>query len=299
MEIYREQPEDIAFKVPPGTTTATATISRDGLLIGDPQVFEAEGEGALTTVTVAVPYKAIRYDGKVVIEISSQSDEEYINRYTLDVVTPVLSLEDVAEIIGANTTPQKARETERAVRVIIEAYTGQRFGLDKSVKTIVGQGEGRLQLPQRLIAYTGIGVSGVQLSPIRFSIGSEGWLLNAVAPDWLEIKEAPPEELLDTNPMGGPIRVPAWYRSSFIDGQSYVIDGLWGWESTPMDVEEAARLLVNDYACNQAAYRDRYLEIIKSSDWTMQFSPRAWEGTGNARADFILSQYKRPFVLIV
>lgn len=295
MEIYRDQPENIAFRVAPGATVATAELFRDDVKIGDTlDLVISNG-----VVTVSVPYKAIRHDGHLVVFITAVSGADtFTNRYVLDVVTPILSLDSVSEIIGTGVTPEKARETERAVRVIIEAFTGQRFGLGQSVERVMGRGDDRLQLPKKLITYRSILVAGVPISAITFAVTGDGWFLEAISPEWLEIKEAPPEELWPVV-VNGPIRVPAWYKAKFNDNQTYTIDGLWGWESVPTDVEDAARLLVNDYACNQAAYRDRYLDIIKSSDWTLQFNARAWEGTGNARADLILGQYKRPFVLVV
>ncbi len=71
----------------------------------------------------------------------------------------------------------------------------------------------------------------------------------------------------------------------------FEITGDWGYKSVPAPVKEAARLLVNDYACSEQLYRDRYLESIKAADWRLQFSSRAWEYTGNVRADQLLSEY--------
>lgn len=71
----------------------------------------------------------------------------------------------------------------------------------------------------------------------------------------------------------------------------FEITGDWGYKTVPAPVKEAARLLVNDYACSESAYRDRYLESIKAADWRLQFSSRAWESTGNARADMLLSEF--------
>jgi len=300
MEIYREQPEDIVFKLPPESTRAVVSVYRGVDKIGEDQIFEDLDEnGFIKQVAVNIPYKAVRYDGAVVVLINSTVDGEvFQNRYNINVVTPVLSLLDTAEIIGNGATLEQARRVERSVRVIIETVTGQSFGLERAAYGIMGKDTERLQLPKRLVAYKAISVSGVPITSIRYNVTGDGWYVETLAPEWLEIKEAPPEDLWSYH-TNGPIRVPAWYKSVFTEGRPYTIDGLWGWESVPMDVEEAARLLVNDYSCNQSAYRDRYLEIIKSSDWTLQYSEQAWEGTGNARADLILNQYKRPFLLIV
>ena len=71
----------------------------------------------------------------------------------------------------------------------------------------------------------------------------------------------------------------------------FEITGDWGYKRVPEPVREAARLLVNDYACSEQLYRDRYLESIKAADWRLQFSARAWDHTGNARADHLLAEF--------
>ena len=58
-------------------------------------------------------------------------------------------------------------------------------------------------------------------------------------------------------------------------------------------VKEAAKLLVNDYACAEQTYRDRYLTSMTAADWRIQFHSGAFLKTGNVRADQLL----RDFVL--
>jgi hypothetical protein len=82
-------------------------------------------------------------------------------------------------------------------------------------------------------------------------------------------------------------------------GAVYSITGEWGYYSVPEDITEAAMLLANDYACGDNLYRDRYLEVIKSGDWNMGFSNRAWDGTGTARADQLLEPYLRTGMVII
>jgi len=77
----------------------------------------------------------------------------------------------------------------------------------------------------------------------------------------------------------------------FKEGVIYPISGVWGYEAVPESVKEAARLLVNDYACADSQYRDRYLTSMTAADWRIQFNSGAFVRTGNVRADQLLSEY--------
>lgn len=290
MEIYREQPTAVTLPVPPGTTTVTAEVYRDGVQ-QSLQAYNSPGGGVfLEEVSVNIPYKAVRFDGLVVVVLKPFVDSEIVpSNHFFPVVTPILGLDKIAELVGNAAVPA---DVEFFVRHIIESHTGQSFGYKVGKEVVQGNGEDRLSLNRRLLRVTSFEANGIPRPPTGYAVAGDGWYLYNYGPNWLEIKEAPPDELLDYH-ISGPIRLPAWYKEKFSDNVNYIIDGEWGYYYVPADVQAAAALLVNDYACSQSAYRDRYLNIIKSSDWTLEYNERAWEATGNARADQILSKYKR------
>lgn len=289
MELFREEPQTVSLKVPAGTTTVTAKVLRDGEVLSE-KTLSANGNDTLTNIEIDIPFSAVRYDGPVVALLTSLVGTEPLERrHFFDVVTPVLSIEKIAGMVGDAAEPQ---EVEKFVRHVVESYTGQSFGYRVGKEIVQGNGESRLYLRRRLLVLKGIKANGVPRTPTPYAISGDGWYLYTDGPNWLEIREAPPDELLDYH-ISGPIRVPAWYRERFSDNVDYVVDGEWGYYHVPADVQAAAALLVNDYACPQAPYRDRYLNLIKSSDWTLDYNEQAWAGTGNARADSILNKYKR------
>lgn len=279
------------MKVPTGTTAATSQVLRDGVILSE-QAFTPQGSDPLIEVGVNIPFSAVRYDGSLVILLRPLIGTDPVpieRRHFIEVVTPILSTEKIAGMVGTAADPV---EVEFFVRHVIESYTGQSFGYRVGREIVQGTGDNRLGLNRRLLAVESFTANGLPRQPTAYAIAGDGWYLYSDGPNWLEIKEAPPDELLDYH-VSGPIRLPAWYRERFTDNVNYVIDGEWGYYYVPADVQAAAALLVNDYACPQAAYRDRYLNIIKSSDWTLEFNEQAWVATGNARADQILSKYKR------
>lgn len=295
MDIYREEPGPVVLKVPTGTSAVTSQVVRGGTVLST-QAFSPQNNEQLTQVEVNIPFSAVRYDGSLVVILSMLIGTETVERkYFYEVVTPILPIERIEGMVG---TAADAREVETFVRHVIESYTGQSFGYRVGREVVQGNGDNRLALNRRLLSVTDFSANGLPRLTSAYAIAGEGWYLYSDGPNWLEIKEAPPEELLGYH-VSGPIRVPAWYRERFTDNVNYVIDGEWGYYYVPSDVQAAAALLVNDYACPQAAYRDRYLNIIKSSDWTLEFNEQAWMATGNARADQILDKYKRGDIGIV
>jgi hypothetical protein len=219
----------------------------------------------------------------------------------LNIVTPILPLYEVKKVLGDDFDDDQAADVERAVRYIIQAHTGQFFGKYIGKKSVSGSGEPYLRLPMRLLSLNGI--NGNTYLNESLALRGSGWYLQsrtygvptirADAYGWHE------------DPWGYSGRVPivAPYTKAvfnFIKHAEYEIDGVWGWKSVPGAVQEAARLLVNDYACADANYRDRFLTSMTAADWRIQFHEGAFSNTGNVRANQLLAEYvlRRGWVVV-
>ena len=219
----------------------------------------------------------------------SDTLEYTINRITpVEVVTPILSASEIREI-DANVFAENAEvhKIEKAVRHIINAYTGQEFGRYIGTLTATGQGGTAMAMPRRLLEITHLNDKTV--SDALISIEADGYILRH-APWWAPPIKADYDALhMHT---GGVIHNPNNVKlSTFKSSQQYKITGTWGWETIPAAVKEAAKLLVNDYACADSQYRDRYLVSMTAADWRIQFHSGAYQRTGNVRADQLLSDF--------
>mgnify|MGYP006136962529 CR=1 FL=1 len=225
----------------------------------------------------------------------------------ISVVTPYLSLAEVKKV-WPEATDDEARDVEAAVRHIINAHTGQQFGYGTKTLIVEGHGESALRLPERLDEITAFGTLTAELDTRAVIIVSDGWYIkkgwagtladiesdNAFWNGWEPTNDAAPGEPgYEKQDHGYIIHAPGVHSTptKWRDDYPFRITGKWGYKTVPAPVKEAAKLLINDYACSEALYRDRYLESIKAADWRMQFSSRAWEYTGNVRADQLLSEY--------
>ncbi len=320
MELLRGTAPKVRFYGPtPDTEIDTSTYSVNGVAAVNGTVTPVTGEDAAWDMQL--PYLGSDTNDVEVVwnfTITSVPDETFEETFSYEVVTPLLTKREVVAIYP-EVTDEEYVELEAGVRHIIQAHTGQKFGFDKAkTLTVEGHGEHALRLPERLVNLTSLGTLTSTLDTRSAIIVSDGWYLKkawaavtgTVESDsqyWGDYEDSVFDNNIYSDPDGdgrGPYLGPLGARPGGVivppgTGQATVwkqdypfqITGDWGYKTIPAAVKEAARLLVNDYACSEIAYRDRYLESIKAADWRLQFSTRAWEATGNVRADQLLSEY--------
>lgn len=259
-------------------------------------------------------------EGELEVEWSLSIDNAPVTKTDhLEVVTPYLTISEV-KAIAPEADDQEALRIEQSVRHIINSHTGQSFGYarDKTI-TVEGHGESALRLPQRLIRISGLGTLTADLDTRATIIVSDGWYLKKAWADvtavvendsqfWGDFSDGVFDNSIYSDPdgdgreplygplgarPGGVIVAPgsSGHATAWKNDYPFRITGDWGYKTVPANVKEAARLLANDYACMENAFRDRYLDSIKAADWRLQFNSRAWESTGNVRADQLLSEY--------
>jgi hypothetical protein len=200
----------------------------------------------------------------------------------LTVASPILSVEAIKSI-HPNATDDEIAVVEKAVRHIINAHCGQTFGHFVGTKKVYGRGSQVLQLPAHLISLTSVNdVTDSQ----RLVLHDDGWRLFYYP--WGLPYGYEQGLYLTGGVMHDPTR---WEYGWWENGISYSVDGEWGYKATPAQVAEAAKLLVNDYACGDTQYRDRFLTSMTAADWRIQFNNGAFLNTGNVRANQLLADY--------
>lgn len=308
MELLRGTAPKVRFYGPtPDTEIDVVTYSVNGV---EPIVGTfAPVDGEDNAYEVQLPYlRSDVNDVEVVwhFDITGVT-ESFEEVFSYEVVTPYLTLPEV-RVIHRDVTDAEYLELEASVRHAINAHTGQKFGYDKNkTLTVEGHGERALRLPERLVELTGLATLTAHLNPLTAIIVSDGWYLKKGWTENVTAREStnayfgansvnmdilPGEPGYEKPGHGHIITVPGSARPSvWKDDYPFEITGNWGYKHIPSKVKEAAKLLTNDYACAEAAYRDKYLKSLRAADWRMEFSSRSWESTGNVRADQLLSEY--------
>jgi hypothetical protein len=304
MELYTKSVETVYFEAPTEDTVVTSAkySLNGGALIN--LIADTDDAGKSF---VKLPYLPAEGDLALRWSFIVPGSGNFTDTQHHTVVTPYLTKSEVKQV-WPEATDAEAKEVESAVRHVINAMTGQSFGYFEGTIDVEGHGETALRLPRRLIELVGLSTLTATLNVNRSIITSDGWYLKKGWTNAVTVLSTNDEYFTGTDvyndvepgepgyekPDHGPIIVAPGVSSSptpWRDDYPFSVNGKWGYISVPEPVKEAARLLVNDYACSEALYRDRYLESIKAADWRLQFSSRAWESTGNARADFLLSEF--------
>jgi hypothetical protein len=322
MEIYVETPQDIVISMPFGFSAPKYTVTKNGVASApqDP-VSSVENK----SVTVKIPYALTTEEGDGLVSVTFTIDGlPAEKKIPFDVVTPYLTVAQARAVLEDETlSDEEVMEIEQAVRYIINAHCGQSFGKRTKDVVVVGAGESALALPERLMEITGLKTLSAVLNPSATWIIADGWYLKKKYYDAIgdiendslywdgegvyDFDESPLEaphglgHTRDRYGHGKIISAPGSFSGAkWKDDYPFTISGTWGYASVPRPVVEAAKLLLNDYACSEQAYRDRYLESIKSADWRLQFNEQAYLHTGNVRADQLLNDYvmKRGWAVI-
>lgn len=293
MSVYRDTNTSVTFEHPfPGPLTAV--VYRNGQ--------EIHRVAGLTPVagrfTVPLSYVETQFDGRLDIQWIGGTEETPFTRTTsVEVITPLVQLSELKTVFeDVHISEPELKDLEEQVRVFVQSYTQQTFGYENGTYSVVGNGEKKIALPKRLIS-----ARTIRGGPVgNFAISNSGWYLYVSNKNMLTIKEMPPEEFVDNVQLvSGVIVVPDSYWKQFRTGVTYTIDGEWGYYSVPDDIRQAALLLAKDYGSGETIYRDRYLEAMKSGDWNLTYSPGAFRGTGNKRADDLLEPYRRQGMVII
>lgn len=277
----------------PTGTTFVVDIHRNGVVLAS---------GLPTTVEdgmheVVIPFAATEYDADLMLDWKNGAT--MVRRTHEKVVTPIIPLHFIANSAvakGETYTSEQIARIESLVRGVIESYTGQFFGLYAGTKEVKSSGDPYLALPMPLLERDSVFVNGSAMAefgqPLR--VTPDGWYLIRTH-HYLEIKEAPPEEYVTY----GVIWAPPRHGMGFQAGSYYRINGKWGYLSVPEAVTRAAELLVEDFMCNEVAYRDAYVNAVTSADWRADFHELKYAGTGNSRADLLLKPYINVSMVVI
>lgn len=87
----------------------------------------------------------------------------------------------------------------------------------------------------------------------------------------------------------------------FPEGWDYIFLLETGYKVVPSDIKQAAEMLIDDLACGQLDYYQRYVTAFSTDQYNMKSDKSMLDGTGNLLVDKILDRYRveieRPGVL--
>ncbi len=210
----------------------------------------------------------------------------------VDVVTPYVTPDEIISFdpsVGQNFTYEQIKNSEKQIRGIINAFTGQSFGQYHDIKPVIGNNDTRIDLPEKLLTFVGMKSYDRLLDDTyqNFRLRNDGWTVDTT----VSVFDDTSKIYTETPVVGG------YYRPKsdlfFREDTSYLVEGIWGYERVPSEVNQAALILVQQNLCPESEYRDRYISKISAADWKYEFDMGAYSGTGNVMADQLLWPFRR------
>jgi hypothetical protein len=307
-EIYKNTSHYVYFDIINSTASGTPTAN----------LVRTNGTTALAVSAVSPTPANVTQSWKAYVPLSETTVEDTVQIVwsavvggetatkvgTLEIVTPYLTPEELAarynwsfNSADSNYKPrQDVIDAERIARFIINAYTKKKFGEKIGTVVAYGQNTDTLTLGTPIVSISKmyqngeLVIDGSDFS--KFGYGLEitetGVSVRVLDPDFTDIAES--ESIRVTPLLGG---------AAFRQGWRYSIEGVFGYQFIPTDIEDATAMLVNDYVCRDALWRARYINKIEMRDWKFTFEKEAFRGTGNLIVDQMLANYRDLGIFVI
>lgn len=219
-----------------------------------------------------------------------------------DVVTPYCSFEEVVEDLQLGSDPSdpnyktyhELQMAEKYARKTIENYCNQSFYLYDDIQIAYGSGSDLLPLPFKLNTLHELYGNDILLVDNINEINN--WTYEPVISETgfgLRVdRTASIDNIVYTaNGLVPPTINDNGGFGAFGKDVRYKVQGKFGWEEVPDNVEQACIQLMGDYFSKDRMWTNKYLKSIQTFDWQFEYNSDAYRGTGNAYADQLLNPY--------
>ncbi len=216
------------------------------------------------------------------------------------VIQPYADIAQAIDSLGISSDPSDPSyktyaelcAAERWARKVIENYTGQQFYLYDDLHTVYGAGTDVLPLPYKLNTLHELYQNDVLLLDTINEINNWNYDVQISETGFgIRINKA---SMIDNTVYTANGMVPPTINDStgmFSKNTVYRVQGRYGWETVPDEVEIACIELMRDYFSKDKEWRNKYLTSLQTFDWQFEYSPNSYTGTGNVYVDQILSSY--------
>lgn len=223
----------------------------------------------------------------------------------LYVNTPYATVDEVISELGYSSRPEnenyypyeKIKTAERTARMIINNELGFAMGRKNKNVACYGDGADVLRVPERIISISKVYENDELVYDADNNFNIIGFDIEITETNYgIRIVPANPGDDIDEKEE---FDYTGLTSGRFRDGYRYNIEGIFGWEYTPMEIKQATFLLVNDLLCNDSTWRSRYVKKINSGQMSVELSSLSFSGTGNALADSLINKFKMIQAVII
>jgi hypothetical protein len=257
-------------------------------------------ENNLGSYSVYIPFQYTDRNRTLRLRWEYYIGEKFVSREDeVFVITPYVDFNHVQDLgfsMDSSDPGYKSYKelilAERYARKQIEQYTGQKFYLYDDSYSLYGYDSDTLPLPAKIHDLHELYANDTLLLDNINQI--DNWNYNVeITTTGYGIRINRADMLDNTVYTANGMIPPSIYDASgvFRSGVQYKVQGRFGWEKVPDDVELAGIELMKDYFAKDRSWRNKYIKNISTFDWDFEYTSEAYSGTGNAYADRLLADY--------
>lgn len=251
---------------------------------------------------VYLPIDLVDRDRKLLIVWNYEvNGQEFNKKDDLIVVTPYVDITQAGEELGLGSDPSDPNyktyfqivQAERYARKTIESFTTQKFYSYLDKNTIYGAGSDILPLPAKITKIHKLYQNDILVYDSINNINN--WIYTPqISESGFGIR-IDRSSLVDNTVYSANGLVPPSINDSYFGAfgkdQVYRIEGRFGWDHVPNDIEHACIELMKDYFSRDRIWRNKYIKSISTFDWDFEYSSDAHKTTGNLYVDNLLADY--------
>lgn len=284
MEIYVGSPETVYFRNYRNGQLMPLTGPPATVKIVDGQVVETLSVATVGTGVYSTDLLSLEEES---FQVKWSSDGlDYTQTY--QTITPYVEIYDLISASPDDATWEEMKDAEKYARFRIDSFTSQRFGKRYDAYDASGNGTDYLPLPRRLLQIKKLYENNNLVIDIDNDVNTFG-------------RNVKPSQQHSSLQVDSTYDIAEWRMTgidmrgwAFREGYKYLVEGYFGWDSVPNDVQICSKELISDYFCSDRKWREDYVTSLKNGDWTAQFDPAFFFGTGNSYVDAILTDYIWP-----
>lgn len=227
--------------------------------------------GVETTYTIQWSY---------IIDSRNYSRTDYI-----DIVQPYATLDELRDFDPylASLDDDTLIRLERQARFTVNNVSNQKFSSWTGTMKVQGQSGFTLQVPSRIISLTSVNYQYADVGNLeQFGV----YLIDNYTLGWYGNFSGWDYDYQTTGVIYAP---PIDFAPFFTENHTYILTGVFGWESVPSDINLATKMLVRDYSGSDDIYRRKGVTSLTTG--TLAAVMDQGGSSGNVDVDRILGSY--------
>lgn len=260
-----------------------------------------EDENNPGVYTVYIPFQYTDRNRHLRLKWEYYIDSKFISKlHDVFVVTPYVDFSQASgqiEISADSSDPNYKSfkdlvAAERYARKQIESYTGQKFYLYDDVEVVYGYESDILPLSSKIQDIHELYENDILLLDNINQVNNLSYSIIITESGYgIRVDR---NNIVDNTVYTANGMVPPSIHDSygvFKSNVPYRVQGRFGWESVPDEVELATIELMKDYFNKDILWRNKYIKSISTFDWDFEYDSQVHGGTGNAYVDKLLERY--------